>query len=174
MFNNRFYLSDKSSIVSTLSNKQGVVIWNNLCCSELSAQCSRRCGHTCMDGLVHAHHVQGCNTRLVLAHHDCQVSSPVQVGVYCDLLTTSVCVVVNGRSDSWELAQQIHGVFIHRLPVLGLVNACMVDRRFVDRACATRNQQCVQAGCRCCPSTLTVRHKDDVLSYRPFSMFSNS
>jgi len=56
-------------------------------------------GRTGVDGLVHAHHVQGSAIAAVEAHLHGEVGSPVEGGVRCDQLAAVVGAPVDGGRE---------------------------------------------------------------------------
>ena len=77
-----------------------------------------------MDGKITADAL--LHLEVVESHHVGEVAGPVKGGVGLDEVAVVVLVAVDGRDELGQLGQQIHGVVVVELPVLGLVDALRV------------------------------------------------
>lgn len=57
---------------------------------------------------------------VIVTHHMSVVASPVEFGIAIDQLGVSVLVSVDDGSDSGDLSNKVHGIFVEGLPVVFL------------------------------------------------------
>ena len=68
-------------------------------------------------------HARDLVVRLRDAHHVGEVGTEVELGIGRDLRVAPVLHPVDVRGDARQLRQQVHRVFVHRIPVVGLLHA---------------------------------------------------